>query len=70
MNDVVYFWHADKLQTPSQSDPITLGMCNQAFLAEQNKNFLQVDSITLGVDSQICPKKPKQKVCNIFGINM
>ena len=30
--------------------------------ADKQKKFLQVDSITLGVHSQACPKYPKQQV--------
>ena len=37
--------------------------------ADKHKNVLQGDSITLGVDSQACPKYPKQQVYNIFGIS-
>ena len=34
--------------------------------ADKHKNFLQVDSITLVLHSQTCPKYPKQQVYNIF----
>ena len=37
--------------------------------ADKQESFLQVDSITLGVCSQACPKYPKQQVCNIFAIS-
>ena len=37
--------------------------------ADKHKNFLQVDSITLGVHSQACPKDPKQQLYNIFAIS-
>ena len=37
--------------------------------ADKGESFLQVDSITLGVHSQACPKYPKQQVCNIFAIS-
>ena len=37
--------------------------------ADKHKSFLQVDSITLGVCSQACPKYPKQQVYNIFSIS-
>ena len=33
------------------------------------KSFLQVDSITLGLHSQACPKYPKHYVYNIFVIS-
>ena len=36
--------------------------------ANKHESFQQVDSITLGLDSQACPKYPKQKVYNIFVI--
>ena len=36
---------------------------------QTNKSFLQVDSITLGLHSQACPKYPKQQVYNIFKIS-
>ena len=36
--------------------------------ADKHKSFLQDDSITLGIYSQVCPKYPKQQVCNIFAI--
>ena len=36
---------------------------------KHTKNFLQVDSITLGVYSKVCPKYPKQQVYNIFAIS-
>ena len=36
--------------------------------ADKHKRFLQVDSITLGVHSQTCPKYPKQ-VYNAFAIS-
>ena len=35
----------------------------------KNKQFSQVDSITLGVSSQACAKYPKQQVYNIFAIS-
>ena len=35
--------------------------------ADKRKSFQQIDSITLGVHSQACPKYPKQ-VYNIFAI--
>ena len=34
--------------------------------ADKDETFLQIDSITLGVCSQTCPKYPKQQVCNMF----
>ena len=37
--------------------------------ADEHKSLLQDDSITLGVYSQVCPKYPKQQVCNIFAIS-
>ena len=37
--------------------------------ADKHKNFLQVDSITLGVCSQGCPKYLKQQVYNISAIS-
>ena len=39
------------------------------FCLQINTSFLQVDSITLGVFSQACPKYPKQQVYNIFAIS-
>ena len=36
--------------------------------ADKHKNFLQDDSITLGLHSQACPKYPRQQVYNIFAI--
>ena len=36
--------------------------------ADKHKNFLQVNSITLGLPSQACPKYPKRQVCNILVI--
>ena len=36
--------------------------------ADRLKSLLPVDSITLGVSSQACPKYPKQKVYIIFAI--
>ena len=37
--------------------------------ADKHKNFLQGDSIILGVHSKVCPKYPKQQVYNIFPIS-
>ena len=37
--------------------------------ADKYKNFLQIDSITLGVHDQACPKHPKQQLYNIFAIS-
>ena len=37
--------------------------------ADKNKYFLQIDSITLCVDGQACPKHPKQQLYNIFVIS-
>ena len=37
--------------------------------ADKYKNFLQIDSITLGVHGQACPKHPKQQLYNIFAIS-
>ena len=37
--------------------------------ADKHENFLQVDSITLGVRSQACPNYPKQQIYNIFLIS-
>ena len=34
--------------------------------ADEHKNFLQFDIITLGVGSQACPKNPLQQDYNIF----
>ena len=39
------------------------------FCLQINTSFLQVDSITLGVLSQACPKYPEQHVYNIFAIS-
>ena len=36
--------------------------------ADKHKNFPQVDGITFGVHSQVCPKYPKQQGYNIFAI--
>ena len=35
---------------------------------DKHGNFLQVDIIILDVCIQVCPKYPKQQVCNIFPI--
>ena len=37
--------------------------------ADKNESFLQVDSITLGLRSQACPKYPKYQVSNILAIS-
>ena len=37
--------------------------------ADKYKNFLQIDSIILGVHDQACPKHPKQQLYNIFAIS-
>ena len=39
------------------------------FPANKRKGFLQVDSITLDLFIQACPKFPKQEVYNIFVIS-
>ena len=39
------------------------------FYLQINTSFLQIDSITMGVFSQACPKYPKQQVYNIFEIS-
>ena len=36
--------------------------------ADKHKNFLQIDSITLGVHDQACPNHPKQQI-HIFAIS-
>ena len=36
--------------------------------ADKCKSFLEVDSISLGLHSQACPKYQKQ-ICNIFAIS-
>ena len=42
---------------------------NWFFACKKTKNVLQIDSITLGVPGQTCPKYPKQQVFNIFAIS-
>ena len=37
--------------------------------ADKDKYFLQIDSITLCVGGQACPKHPKQQLYNIFVIS-
>ena len=37
--------------------------------ADKHKNFLQIDTITLGMHGQACPKHPKQQLYNIFAIS-
>ena len=37
--------------------------------ADKHENFLQVDTVTLGVYSQAYPKYPKQQFYNIFAIS-
>ena len=37
-------------------------------LADKHENFLQVDSFTLGLSSQACPKYPRQ-VYNVFAVS-
>ena len=37
--------------------------------ADKHKNFLQIDSITLGVHGQAWLKHPKQQLYNIFAIS-
>ena len=37
--------------------------------ADKHKNFPQIDSITLGVLGQACPKHQKQQLYNIFVIS-
>ena len=37
--------------------------------ADKHKNFLQIDTITLGVHGQACSKHQKQQLCNIFAIS-
>ena len=37
--------------------------------ADKHNNFLQIDSITLGVHDQTCPKHPEQQLYNIFAIS-
>ena len=39
------------------------------FCLQINTSFLQVDSVTLGVLSQACPKYPEQHVYNIFAMS-
>ena len=36
--------------------------------ADKHRTFLQIDSITLSMHGQGCPKYPKQQLYNIFGI--
>ena len=37
-------------------------------LVDKRESFLQVDSVILGVRSQVCSKYRRYQVCNIFGI--
>ena len=37
--------------------------------ADKHKTFLQIDSITLGVHGQACPKHSKQQLYNTFAIS-
>ena len=37
--------------------------------ADKHNIFLQIDSITLGVHGEACPKHPKQQLYNIFAIS-
>ena len=37
--------------------------------ADKHESFLQVDSNTLSVHSQACPKYPKQQIYNIIAIS-
>ena len=37
--------------------------------ADKHKHYSQIDSITLGVDGQACPKHPKQQLYNILPIS-
>ena len=37
--------------------------------ADKHNNFLQIDSITLGVHDRTCPKHPEQQLYNIFAIS-
>ena len=39
------------------------------YLPADKHIFLQIDSITLGVHGQACPKHPKQQLYNIFAIS-
>ena len=66
--------HAQSTQTEFEYLAISTenhrGVCEVDFLpADKNNNFLQVDSITLGVHSQGCPKYPKKQVYNFFAIS-
>ena len=36
---------------------------------DKYKNFLKIDSITLGVHGQTCPNHPKQQLYNIFAMS-
>ena len=45
------------------------GLWNWFLPADKHKNFLQIDSITLGVHGQGCQKHPKQQPFNIFVIS-
>ena len=36
--------------------------------ADKHESFLQVDTITLGVQSQACSKYPKEEIYNIYVI--
>ena len=37
--------------------------------ADKHNIFLQIDSITLGVHGQACPKHPRQQLYNIVAIS-
>ena len=37
--------------------------------ADKHESFLQVDSITLDVFYQTCPRYPKEQVCNILPVS-
>ena len=58
----------DKRFASSQYLQKSMGVEVDLLPANEHKNFRQVDSITLGLHSQTCPKYPKQ-VYNIFVIS-
>ena len=85
VNNELYFWHGDKHRVFKVDTTIYVLLYNLfIFLqylqksigyeidflpADKHKHFLQIDSITLGLHGQACPKHSKQQLYNIFAIS-
>ena len=76
---ILIFWVWEARHAQSTQNKKVAYLCNISrkacgmkliFLsADKCESFLQVDSISLGVHGQACPKYPRQQVYNVFAVS-